>query len=105
MKRDGGAIFYRLSDTILVKISVRRIVLTEGNKGALAVGSPVNGGAGKPDICCIGQRSHQVIAQLTASCPVGFVYQYEEVLSGVDFLGYLIELVYHGDDKPSGITG
>ena len=84
MQRHGGPVVDRLGDGVLVQVAAAAVIAAEDLEGALAVGGLVDGRAGEAEIGGVGQRRHQVVAQVAAGGAVGLVDQDEDVVAGVE---------------------
>ena len=80
VKRNGGAVFHRLPNGILVQVALR-IIAAEDLESPLAVGGAVDGRAGEAEIGGVGDGSHQVIAQVAARGAMGLIDQHENIVS------------------------
>src|SRR3546814_17637256 len=89
----------RISDWSSDVCSSDLVLRAEGLEGALAVGGLVHGRPGEADQGGVGQRAHQVVAQVAAGGAVRLVDQHEHVVAGGQVGVGLVELVDHGDDQ------
>src|SRR3546814_20921626 len=78
---DRGAVGNRLGDRVLVQVA-GVVLRAEGLEAALAVGGLVHGRPGEADQGGVGQRVHQVVAQVAAGGAVRLVDQQELVVAG-----------------------
>ena len=92
------AIFDGFGNRVLVEIPCV-VFLAEHFERAFAVREAVNWRAGEADISCVGQRAHQIVAQVAARRAVRFVHQHDDARARVDFRGNVVELVNRRNDE------
>ncbi len=103
MERDGRAVRDRLADRILVQVALW-IVPTEDLESPLPMRGSVNGRTGEADVGGVGQRRHQVVAEITPRASVRLVHEDEDVVPLDQVIVDLVELVDHGDDQPTPVA-
>jgi hypothetical protein len=102
VQRNGGAVFDGFADGVFVEIPLG-IVGAEGLEGTAAMRGAVNGRAGEAEEGGVGQRAHQVVAQVAAGGAMGFIHQHEDVGAGVQVGRDVVEFVNHREDQAARI--
>src|SRR3989338_6008046 len=102
-KRQCGAVFNTLDDGVFVQVALV-ILAAESLKGSPPVGGLVDRRAGKTNVGCLRESSHEVVAKIAPRRPMGLVHQDVDVAPFVDLCRHAMKLLDRRYNDPAVIA-